>query len=557
MKEKQKKPLVSKTLRPRQYNDKGITLIALVITIIVLLILAAVSIATLSGENGILNMASRASRETNKSSAKERIELEVMGSINDGMSLDVGKLNENLKKNIPELKHEGKSLDDNPIEKLPTIVELDGFTFEIDEDGNVTILEGITLSKKSVELQIITNGSEKKNEEETITATLTGISGSITWTTTGDDAIKLEQLEGGKSVKITAKSEGSETITATCSGKTAECKVTVKNVTAVKNINLDPKEKTINEGEEFTIEATTDGTEKIKWEQTSGDAKIIITPEGEGNKKCKIVAQKEGTAEVAATAAYGESKKCTITVKSPYIDNSYVQYDVEYTDVYTETKYTKNTGWRLLTDLSKHEEQGTYTGGIEIISTGIPAKLYYYYSDVSKASWTGTPEQRKKFVQDYYSYNNSEENNNIYAAAGLLNNFEKIIFKSTLTTGSGNVFENSDTHNYGGYIEIKNKGKIIEANDKTTGEKLFKTDVKNGEVTGIRSVHLGDIKGENNEDTNTTAITKEDDKKPGLFKLNDYTPDAHTTSRYYWLASPNPSSSYYLRYVSSYGYINS
>ena len=57
------------------YENKGITLIALVITIIVLLILAAVSIATLTGENGILNQASRAADNTKNATEKEQVQL--------------------------------------------------------------------------------------------------------------------------------------------------------------------------------------------------------------------------------------------------------------------------------------------------------------------------------------------------------------------------------------------------------------------------------------------------------------------------------------------------
>ena len=47
------------------------------------------------------------------------------------------------------------------------------------------------------------------------------------------------------------------------------------------------------------------------------------------------------------------------------IYNSYVEYDVGYTDIYTGTDYTKNTGWRLLTELDDEtENSGTYTGNI-------------------------------------------------------------------------------------------------------------------------------------------------------------------------------------------------
>ena len=61
-------------------EEKGITLIALVITIIVLLILAGVTIATLTGDNGILTQADNAKTRNDEATAKEQINLAVMGS---------------------------------------------------------------------------------------------------------------------------------------------------------------------------------------------------------------------------------------------------------------------------------------------------------------------------------------------------------------------------------------------------------------------------------------------------------------------------------------------
>ena len=56
-----------------------------------------------------------------------------------------------------------------------------------------------------------------------------------------------------------------------------------------------------------------------------------------------------------------------------------MQYDVEYKNVYTGNEYTKNTGWRLL----KQIDNGDGRYDINIISTGIPTKLYYYvYDDI-------------------------------------------------------------------------------------------------------------------------------------------------------------------------------
>lgn len=57
----------------KRYNNKGITLIALVITIIVLLILAGVSIGMLTGDNSILTNASKARKENALSSVKEQV----------------------------------------------------------------------------------------------------------------------------------------------------------------------------------------------------------------------------------------------------------------------------------------------------------------------------------------------------------------------------------------------------------------------------------------------------------------------------------------------------
>ena len=57
----------------KRYNNKGITLIALVITIIVLLILAGVSIGMLTGDNSILTNASKARKESALSSVKEQV----------------------------------------------------------------------------------------------------------------------------------------------------------------------------------------------------------------------------------------------------------------------------------------------------------------------------------------------------------------------------------------------------------------------------------------------------------------------------------------------------
>ena len=122
-----------RSLLKTKKDMKGITLIALVITIIVLLILAGVSIAMLTGENGILTQANEASNKTKEASAKEKVEVEVMGSYGEDGAIDLGLLEDNLN-NIPGI--EGVP---SPITGLPITVTVDGYEITINGDGSVTI----------------------------------------------------------------------------------------------------------------------------------------------------------------------------------------------------------------------------------------------------------------------------------------------------------------------------------------------------------------------------------------------------------------------------------
>lgn len=110
-------------------STSGITLVALVITIIVLLILAGVSISIALGENGILTRANKAKIDTEKATAKEKVEIEVLGSYNEFGKLDINSLNTNLS-NI-------KGITGIPITNFPATINVDGYEITIYEEGNV------------------------------------------------------------------------------------------------------------------------------------------------------------------------------------------------------------------------------------------------------------------------------------------------------------------------------------------------------------------------------------------------------------------------------------
>lgn len=122
---------------------KGITLIALVITIIVLLILAGVSIAMLTGQNGILTQAQKAKTTTDNKSAEEKVKLAVMAarSQSEDASLDLEKLTAEVTTNY------GGQVDGGA---FPATVTIDGKTFTVDSNGNVTSKDSETAGKVTI-----------------------------------------------------------------------------------------------------------------------------------------------------------------------------------------------------------------------------------------------------------------------------------------------------------------------------------------------------------------------------------------------------------------------
>ncbi len=120
--------------KKKQEKEKAITLIALVITIIVLLILAGISIATLTGENGVLTKANTAKTNTDRASAKEKVQIAVKGSYGTNGSIEIATLRTNLKQT------EGVTGAEN-VTSLPATVTVDGYSVTIEPNGKVT-LEG-------------------------------------------------------------------------------------------------------------------------------------------------------------------------------------------------------------------------------------------------------------------------------------------------------------------------------------------------------------------------------------------------------------------------------
>ena len=204
----------------KKSDARGVTLIALVVTIIVLLILAGVAISMLRGENGIIKQAQKANEATTDKGAEEKVGLSVSAARAKGMGvLTIANLREEVENSY------GGTVTG---EEFPVIVTIDGKAFSVTTDGGVTSTKGISLNKSSLTLEL----QDGATVTETLTASLSDITGEITWSNSDESKATISATTG-ESITVTAKAVGSTTITATCGSYTAACKVTVKEAIAI------------------------------------------------------------------------------------------------------------------------------------------------------------------------------------------------------------------------------------------------------------------------------------------------------------------------------------
>ena len=159
---------------------------------------------------------------------------------------------------------------------------------------------GVTLSETALSLH--------PTEKATLTAAVApeNTTDTLVWTSSNDAVTTV------KDGVVTAKSEGTATITAACGSAKAECVVTVLPPIPATGVTLDKAALKLYEGDAAKLTAmvkpedTTDKT--IVW--TSSDKTIATVKDG------AVTAVKTGTATI--TAACGEAKAtCAVTVKAP------------------------------------------------------------------------------------------------------------------------------------------------------------------------------------------------------------------------------------------------
>ena len=216
-------------LTKKESCNKGITLIALVITIIVLLILAGISIAMLTGDNGILKKATTAKEQTEQAQAKEKIQLEVLGSIGNNGKVDLETLKTNIRNHIPEATISGDT--------FPLTVTVDGKTFIIDENGNIeesgptAIIQEIKLVDSTGAEVTVENKPEEGQEgyqaSFKVALTEAGTINSVTYNGT-----EITGTNGEYKIPVTENKTYKVSINFTINGKTEtkERDVTIKDL---------------------------------------------------------------------------------------------------------------------------------------------------------------------------------------------------------------------------------------------------------------------------------------------------------------------------------------
>ena len=424
----------------RNYSkENGITLIALVVTIVVLLILAGVSVNALFGDSGIIKKAQDAQNAMTKAEESDKISvaLSEWGIVNATETTTF----ENFMKE--------KFGEDNvtAVTENEVIVTMEsGNRYKVKTDGTITSTKGVSINKSSLTLEL----QEGTTVTETLTASLSEVTGEITWSNSDNTKATISATKG-TSITVTAKAVGETTITATCGEYTATCKVIVREAMAI---------------------------------------------------------------------------------------GSYVQYNVPYTDMYSGKEYTANDGWRYL---GKDE-----SGNQLIVSTGIPAILYYDYNtnigntaDEGKNAWWATKAEISATTDTLYKtskgydYNTSNGEPNKYAAYGMRYKFDKIPFK----------YQASGTS-----ALIANTGIFRKVGNTTSGTNIslnFKAEGVN--VVDVHNLTLAELNRATSKaskttrtDTSTSSGFKDlEGTAKGLFDMQDLI--GYTANYYYWLASPDTS----------------
>lgn len=217
----------------------------------------------------------------------------------EGQEINISVLYDNGKTYDYKIKYEGKDVAQSGVNTLK-------FTFEgLNGEVSFTPKEFIPVLKTTDDTDV----------PETLTI---GNSVMIKVTCENESVIK-DKVIGWKSSdeniltvsdtgRVTAKSNGTATITATVNGKSVSC--TIKVIIPAAKVTLSKTKVSLIAGESVSLKSTMEpanSTDKIQWSSSNVDIAKV-------SSSGKITAVKAGTATITATAYSGKKATCTVTV---------------------------------------------------------------------------------------------------------------------------------------------------------------------------------------------------------------------------------------------------
>lgn len=195
--------------------EKGITLIALIITIVILLILAVVAINSITNDK-VVDKTKNAASEYEIMEEKTKLQKEVL----EWQVIDAGNM-QTLEEYLGDI-YGKENVKPNTDETLNVTVP-SGNTYKVKEDGTIIPVKGISIVGTGMPLVL----NEGKTVTGTLTATLVGISGEISWSNANSEVATISETKGA-SVTVTAVSKGETKVTASCGSYSAIYTVQVK-----------------------------------------------------------------------------------------------------------------------------------------------------------------------------------------------------------------------------------------------------------------------------------------------------------------------------------------
>ena len=320
--------------------------------------------------------------------------------------------------------------------------------------ANVAVTS-VTLDKTNLELAV--------NGTYILKATVAPNNASnneVTWSSSDATVAKVEG-EG----KVTALKDGTATITVTAkdgSGKTASCKVTVSNVSAI-TLDKTSMELAVN-GTHTLVATTTPAGAAVTW--TSSDATVAKVEGG------KVTALKDGTATITAKAGE-KTATCKVTVGKKYDPKTdttkllkdkggnqmYILVNGQYVEAKVADYYKSNVTFYKKETVTKY----VYTGW-----QNLDGKTYYFDKNGNKVTGQQVIQGAK------YNFNSDGTLNNGSGVLGI-----------DVSTWNGNIDWNKVKSSGVSYVIIRTgyrgstQGSLVEDNK-------FRQNIKGATNAGLK-----------------------------------------------------------------------